>query len=249
MRCPDQTPGSACADRPPTVRVVLLAKAPVPGRVKTRLGPVFTPAEAAGLARAAIEDTVAAVLSAARQDSRLQPVVAVEGSATGWLPPGLRVLPQRGRGLDERITAALDDAGTPALLIGMDTPQLRPEQLLHAVDRLRRPGVDAVLGPAADGGFWALGLCREPGGLVLGVPMSTSWTGRVQLSRLRGAGLRVELLETLRDVDTPADAEDVARQAPGGCFARTLADMLAERSGGPVGAGREAARVAAAATA
>jgi glycosyltransferase A (GT-A) superfamily protein (DUF2064 family) len=123
--------------------------------------------------------------------------------------------------LDRRIAAALAGAGrdAPALLVGMDTPQLTPALL-----DVRWRGADAVLGPAEDGGYWALGL-RDPAlapHVVHGVPMSTSDTGAEQLARLRAAGLRVRLLPVLRDVDTAADAAVVAATAPSTAFARTL---------------------------
>jgi glycosyltransferase A (GT-A) superfamily protein (DUF2064 family) len=103
----------------------------------------------------------------------------------------------------------------------MDTPQLRPEQL-GAFDPAHH---DAALGPATDGGYWAIGL-REPAlaaRVVPGVPMSTPHTGADQLRRLTDAGLRVQLLDTLTDVDTIGTAEDVARLAPHSEFARTVA--------------------------
>lgn len=124
------------------------------------------------------------------------------------------------RGLDARLAAAFGHRPGPALLIGMDTPQVTPELL--DVDFT---GCDAWFGPAADGGFWALGLA-DPGpaeALLRGVPMSTPETGAVQRERLRAAGLRVRELPCLRDVDTAADAAEVAALAPTGRFARRLA--------------------------
>jgi glycosyltransferase A (GT-A) superfamily protein (DUF2064 family) len=78
---------------------------------------------------------------------------------------------------------------------------------------------DAAFGPAADGGFWALGLRVPDPGLLLGVPMSTTSTGAVQRARLVAAGLRVTDLPQLRDVDTAADAVAIARLAPRTGFA------------------------------
>ncbi|NUR41021.1 MAG: DUF2064 domain-containing protein, partial [Streptomyces sp.] len=106
----------------------------------------------------------------------------------------------------------------PALLIGMDTPQVTPELL--TVDFA---DCDAYFGPAEDGGFWALGLADPDPGLLRGVPMSTPMTGAVQRERLVAAGLRVRNLPRLRDVDTAADAKAVARLAPDGRFAAELA--------------------------
>ena len=87
-------------------QIMVIAKEPVPGRVKTRLTPPYTPAEAAELAEAALTDTLAAVASApvARR------VLALAGTPGRWLPPGFDVIGQRGGGLDERIAWALADA-------------------------------------------------------------------------------------------------------------------------------------------
>jgi glycosyltransferase A (GT-A) superfamily protein (DUF2064 family) len=200
--------------------LLVLAKEPLPGRVKTRLQPPFSPAEAAALAEAALADTLAAV-GRAPADRR---VLVLAGRPGRWLPPGFEVWPQAGGGLDRRIAAALAGCTGPCLLVGMDTPQLTPA-LLEVCWR----GVDAVFGPATDGGYWCLGL-REPGPalaarLLHGVPMSTTRTGPAQLGRLRAAGLRVAMLPELRDVDTAADARAVAAAAPHGRFARTLAEL------------------------
>ncbi len=200
-------------------QVLVLAKAPVPGLVKTRLTPPYSCTEAAGLAAAALEDTLDAV-AATRVARR---VLVLDGPSGGWQRPGLDVVPQRGGRLDERLAAAYDDAwagrALPMLLIGMDTPQAGSELLTAAVRELLGDGVDAVLGPAVDGGFWALGLRRPDARLLLGVPMSLPVTGAAQQARLRFAGLRVAALPMLTDVDTPESAARVAAALPESRFA------------------------------
>lgn len=203
--------------------LLVIAKEPRPGRVKTRLTPPFTPGQAAGLAEAALADTLHAVAAtpAARR------VLVLDGAPGPWLPPGFEVVAQCAGGLDERLAEAFARCSGPALLIGMDTPQVTPELL--TVDFADG---DAWFGPAQDGGFWALGLaCPDPA-LVRGVPMSTPETGAVQRERLVAAGLRVRDLPRLRDVDTAADAHAVAALAPRGRFAARLARCPA--AGGPV---------------
>ncbi|MGV9774946.1 TIGR04282 family arsenosugar biosynthesis glycosyltransferase [Streptosporangium sp. NPDC003464] len=204
-------------------QVVVIAKEPVPGQVKTRLTPPFTPEEAAALAAAALADTLGAV-AAAPVDHR---VIALRGGTGPWLPPGFTVVPQRGAGLDERLAAAFDDAHRacplPVVLIGMDTPQVSSLLLATAVAGLAT--CDAVFGPATDGGFWLLGLRRPDPALLLGVPMSRPTTGAVQLRRLRAAGLSVGMLPPLRDVDTAEDALAVAAEAPSSRFAAALAGL------------------------
>ncbi|MEU6802867.1 TIGR04282 family arsenosugar biosynthesis glycosyltransferase [Streptomyces neyagawaensis] len=198
--------------------LLVIAKEPRPGRVKTRLCPPFTPAEAAALAEAALVDTLDAV-AAAPADRR---VLVLDGEPGPWLPPGFDVVPQRGDGLDERLAAAFAGCDGPALLVGMDTPQITPELL--SVDLST---CDAYFGPAEDGGFWALGLAAPDPELLRGVPMSTSVTGAVQRARLTAAGLRVRDLPALRDVDTADDAEAVAAVAPHGRFAAELTRLRA----------------------
>jgi glycosyltransferase A (GT-A) superfamily protein (DUF2064 family) len=194
--------------------LLVIAKEPRPGRVKTRLTPPFTPEQAAGLAEAALADTLDAV--AAAPASRR--VLVLDGRPGPWLPPGFDVVPQCAGGLDERLADAFARCDGPALLIGMDTPQVTPELLT-----VHLAGHDACLGPAEDGGFWALGLADPDPRLLRGVPMSTPVTGAVQRERLVAAGLRVRELPLLRDVDTAADAHAVAALAPHGRFAARLA--------------------------
>lgn len=212
---------NAAADAP---TLLVIAKEPVPGRVKTRLTPPFSPRQAAQLAEAALTDTLHAVLRAPAR----RHVLVLDGEPGPWLPPGFEVLPQVAGGLDERLAAAFAaHADGPALLVGMDTPQLTPELLAPAFDRSRPREHDAWFGPAADGGFWALGLASPDPELLRGVPMSTDRTGAVQRRRLTDAGLRVRDLPVLRDVDTASDAVAVAAHAPRSRFAARLAGFTA----------------------
>jgi uncharacterized protein len=203
-----------------SVALVVIAKAPVPGRSKTRLTPPCTPEQAAALAEAALRDTLDAVAAA----SAGRRVIALEGAPGDWLPDGFEVIAQRGRRLDERLAHAFEDVGGSALVIGMDTPQVSAA-LLDESTRCLSDGVDAVFGPATDGGFWALGLREPDPRLLLDVPMSLPHTGRAQYERLRAHGLRVATLPALRDVDRFADAHVVAAAAPHGRFAQALARM------------------------
>ncbi|MFJ8039375.1 DUF2064 domain-containing protein [Kitasatospora sp. NPDC096147] len=208
----------------------MIAKAPVPGRVKTRLTPPCTPEQAAELAEAALRDTLD-VLSTVPAGRR---VLVLDGEPGPWLPPGWRAVPQVAGGLDVRLAAALGaaPAGAPVLLVGMDTPQLPAEVLAEALSPTARAGIDTWYGPAADGGFWAVGLARPEPALaervLTGVPMSVPETGAVLRERLAGAGLRVRELPVLTDVDTAAEAAQVAALVPGGRFARVWRSVGAE---------------------
>ena len=207
------------------VHLLVLAKSPLAGRVKTRLCPPFTPVQAAALAEAALRDTLAAVAGT----PAVARTVVLEGPLGDWLPASFGVLPQRGRGLDERLAAAYDDAWAvhpaPLLLVGMDTPQVTPALLTAAASQLLSDGTDAVLGLATDGGWWTLGLRRPDASLLVGVPMSTAETGACQHRRLVQADLRVRLLPVLTDVDTAEDAVAVAAECSCPRFAVALQAM------------------------
>jgi rSAM/selenodomain-associated transferase 1 len=196
-------------------QVLLMAKEPVPGRVKTRLCPPCTHGQAAAVAAAALRDTVDAV-DAAPVTRR---TLVVSGRYE--TPPAWSVVAQRGQGLGQRLAHAFADtacADAASLLIGMDTPQVTPGVLVRTAGLLRE--ADAVLGPAEDGGWWALALSDPRHADVLaGVPMSTPDTCALTAAALRGRGLTVATTASLRDVDTAADAWAVAALCSSGRFA------------------------------
>jgi glycosyltransferase A (GT-A) superfamily protein (DUF2064 family) len=196
--------------------LLIIAKQPVPGKVKTRLVPPCTYEQAATLAAAALADTLHTLLLVPAR----RRVLVLDGQPGPWLPPGFEIVPQRGGLLDERLAWAFAAVRGPALLVGMDTPQVTPDLLTVDWD-----AADAVFGPAADGGFWALGLRAPDPDLLRGVPMSTARTGAIQRARLVGAGLRVVDLPQLRDVDTAADALAVAHEAPQSRFAARAQEL------------------------
>lgn len=196
--------------------IAVIAKEPLPGAAKTRLTPPCTAEQAAGLAVAMLTDTLSAV-AAAPAGRRL---LVLDGRPGDWLPDGFDVVPQASGTLDVRLAHVLAAVAGPVLLIGMDTPQITPDLLQCDFDR--RP---AWLGPAADGGYWAIGLAEPDPDLVRGVPMSVPETFAAQRRRLVTAGLGVGMLPTLRDVDTWPDATAVARLAPHTRFAGALAGI------------------------
>lgn len=203
--------------------LLVLAKAPVPGRVKTRLCPTLSHVQAAELAEAALADTLDAVAGCGA-DRRL---VALDGQPGPWLPAGFEVFAQQGHGLDERLAAAWDHAGGPGLQIGMDTPQVTSCLLDLCLSRLDRPTTTAALGMATDGGWWAIGLRVADPRVFRGVAMSTANTGRDQQWRLRQLGHEPVSLPTLRDVDYVDDADAVAALIPASRFAQAHRRLLA----------------------
>ncbi len=202
--------------------IIVLAKSPVVGRVKTRLCPPCSSHQAAALAEAALSDTLTAVTSVPARR-----VLVLAGRPGPWLPAGIAVLPQRGDGLAERLAAAFADVGGPALLIGMDTPQLSAPLLRGALRVLGDPQVDAVLGPTEDGGYWAIGLRVPCERVFSGIPMSRDDTCARQRERLSELGLRTIELPRLRDVDHMEDAHAVAGLVPRSRFATCVRSIAA----------------------
>jgi len=197
------------------VHVTVVAKAPVAGRVKTRMSPPCTPTEAAAIAEAALADTLAAATASGAD----RVVLALDGEPGPWLPPGVEVISQGEGPFGDRLQRVWDAVGAPGLQIGMDTPQLSARDIDAALAQLDPPEVDAVLGPALDGGWWALGLDRPCADLFAGVAMSRPDTGDQQRARLVDLGLRVASLELRRDADDFTDAVAVAEECPTTRFA------------------------------
>ncbi len=200
--------------------IVVLAKEPQPGRVKTRLQSRFSADEAAQLAAAAIRDTQRAV-RASRVPRR---ILCWDGNSSDFAD-GFEVLPQRSGTLNDRLAGAFEDldrdGSARVLLIGMDTPQISAALLETDWD-----DCDAILGLSEDGGFWAIGLRTvDPDRVFAGIEMSTARTGSAQLARLLNLGRSVKLLPPLRDIDEPADAAYVADRYPGLEFSRHYAAL------------------------
>ena len=200
--------------------VMVMAKAPMPGRVKTRLCPPCTPDQAAAIAAASLADTIAAI-GALRG---VRHIVALDGEPGPWLPGGFEVLCQRGAGLDERLAWAAQDAGGAGVIVGMDTPQVTADLLQEALAAVSRGY--AALGPAADGGYWVIGLPAPDADALVGVPMSVPETGAAQLARLEQRGYQVTKLCELRDIDTWPDALAVAQALPGSGTASVVRRVL-----------------------
>jgi uncharacterized protein len=208
------------------VTVLVVAKAPEPGRAKTRLAATVGDRVAADIAAAALLDTLDAVAAA--------PVAARVVAFTGDLDAAARaaeirrrlesftVIPQRGDDFADRLANAHADSadGYPVLQIGMDTPQVTAELLTDCARRLLE--APAVLGLAHDGGWWVLGV-GEPtmAECLRTVPMSQPDTGELTLKALRDNGIDVTRVQRLADIDVVGDVAAV-RQAcgPASRFAR-----------------------------
>ncbi|MHA7224380.1 TIGR04282 family arsenosugar biosynthesis glycosyltransferase [Arthrobacter sp. RHLT1-20] len=215
--------------------VAVIAKQCLPGRVKTRLSPPLTPERAAALAQLSLSRTLATV--------RLLParnrLLVMDGTPAARDAAHFTVMQQVPGGLDARLAAICDAAAGPLLIIGMDTPQFSADHVAPLLrDWTTSEAVhDAWLGPATDGGFWALALRRPNGALIRGVPMSTATTGAKQLARLSAAGLSVGMLPELRDMDHFGDALEIAAEIPGTEFADAVDEAAVMGQGSPPTAG------------
>ena len=202
-----------------TIAVAIMAKAPSPGAVKTRLCPPLLEAEAAALYRCFLADKIAAVqtLSGARPVIAYTPDDAHAEFAT--LAPDFTLVPQRGPDLGARLystLASLLAAGHPgAIAVDSDTPTLPREFLQRAVDCLMRPGPDVVLGPTEDGGYYLIGVRAAQRALFEDMPWSTSAVLEITLRRAAAAGLQTVCTPIWFDVDTPDDLQRLQTELDG----------------------------------
>ncbi len=209
--------------RPPRPRVVIFAKAPEPGRVKTRLTPILRAGEAAELHEALLLDTLEVVGSCADAVVAFTPASG-RRALERLLGREARLLPQGPGDLGDRLARVFEQltgGGGPVLAVGSDCPGLTVGRIQAAAAALGR--ADVVLGPALDGGYYLIGLRRPRPELFTGVAWSTPTVLEDTRRAATDAGLRVELLEPARDLDTPADlyewyagarSEEFARDYP-----------------------------------
>jgi uncharacterized protein len=183
----------------------VFAKSPLPGKVKTRLTPALSPEEGAELYRCMLLDTIARV-----RTLPFDTVVFYEGNEDFFreAAPGLRLIPQLGGGLGERLEgafAALGSLGYRArVVIGSDAPDL-PLTFIEEAFHLLEGGSDAVFGPAEDGGYYLVGLSGAPGDLFRDIPWSSPQVLATSRQRAREAGLVTALLSPWYDVDSYQD--------------------------------------------
>ena len=194
-----------------TVAVVIMARQPVPGAVKTRLQPLLSDRDIAALYDGFLRDRISQVRALRGVIPAIAYTPADSRSFFAELAPDFVLLPQLGDGLSARLTCLFQE------LLGMghdgviatdsDSPTLPTQHLQRAVDRLAVPGTDAILGPSEDGGYYLIGLRREYPALFDGMPWSTPQVYDETLRRAAALGVRVTALPRWYDVDTPTDFE------------------------------------------
>lgn len=200
------------------VALVVMAKAPAPGEVKTRLCPPLSPDQAATLARCFLEDRVEQL----RTIEAGEAVVAFtpagrEAELRAWLGPGVRLVPQAGTDLGARLDRVLTDllaegyAGAAA--VDADSPTLPTAFLHRACAHLLADAADLVVGPTEDGGYYLIGLRAPAPALFRDMPWSTAAVFDETVARARRLGLRLGVLPAWFDVDRGADLARLAASA------------------------------------
>jgi uncharacterized protein len=190
--------------------VVVMAKAPAPGTVKTRLCPPLSTGEAAALAECLLLDTLHTA-----SETGFSVRLALSGA---WdAPTGTACVPQGEGDLGERMLRAFHgafaDGFGPVLMIGTDCPALRATDLQDA--RVALKSADVVLGPATDGGYYLIGLAAPPAPTLFdGIAWSTARTEAQTRRSAIAHGLSVATLPALSDLDTPADLALLAQAGP-----------------------------------
>lgn len=193
----------------PPDAILVFVRAPEAGRVKTRLAAEIGDEAALRVYRRLAEHTVAEARALGAEAAvRIHFTPAAGGEAVrAWLGADALYLPQGEGGLGARMRAAFEAAfaaGHPrVVIVGSDLPDLSAGVLRRALRLL--DAHPAVVGPAADGGYYLLGLGEMVPGAFEGIAWSTGEVLGATLARLRAAGCEPALLETLRDVDTAAD--------------------------------------------
>jgi len=200
-----------------TPTVVLMLKAPVPGRVKTRLAVDIGDQAACAAYRRLVEHQIGQIPSDWRVEVHFDPPGG-GGAMREWLGHRPLYVPQPAGDLGVRLSCAMNDGGAgdpdpvgrfPLVFLGGDCPYLEEKVLVEAAKSLESHEV--VLGPAVDGGYVLIGMNSPHPELFRGIEWSTERVLGQTLDRARGAGLSVALLPVLEDVDDLASwkrAED-----------------------------------------
>ena len=226
---PERRPVTARVS-PGRIALAAMAKVPIAGAVKTRLCPPLRLEEAAELARCFLLDRVEQLADVPGSD-RLVAFTPPEDEAElrALVPPGVRIVPQRGADLGARMSGLLADllgkGYGGAIVVGTDTPTLPTAYLGEAAAALRRGAADVVLGPSEDGGYYLIGLGAPAPDLFVNVPWSTATVYEETLARARAAGRRVSILPSWLDVDRIADLARLRDEPARGAYRprRTLA--------------------------
>jgi rSAM/selenodomain-associated transferase 1 len=192
--------------------LLIFARQPVPGKVKTRLSPPLLPAEAAVLYGCMLGDVLA--MAASLPDMEMYLFYDGGEETLEYFKErvfGMTCIPQRGKDLGERMAEALRDVISQgkgaAVIIGTDSPDLPSAFIEDAFCRLEQGDLGVVVGPSEDGGYYLVGMKRLHCELFRDISWSSDKVLEETLKRASDAGIAVSLLPMWRDVDTAADLE------------------------------------------
>ena len=217
-------------------RVFIVAKAPIPGRAKTRLVPPLTADQAADLQRALLLDTLEACRAEAADTALLYADPDEAPALAGLVGTDVPLVRQEGRGLGDalRLGMARGLAGGPTALVSSDIPGVPSGSLHRAFALLEEERCDVVVGPALDGGYWLIAMRHPSDAPFHAIPWSTPAAFAVTAERCRAAGLTVATIDRWRDVDTLVDLAFLLRDTDGLRARRTITAVRALARNGAV---------------
>ena len=191
--------------------LAVMGRAPVPGRVKTRLCPPLDPEQAAGFYECVMRDVLDELASSTRWDTWVSYAERSRDYFQQLPDCGVALLPQRGASLGERMHAVFVDlchvGYRQVILVGSDIPTLKAASVRKACDFLQQGRSDIVLGPADDGGYYLIGLGRPEQRLFSGITWSTASVLEQTLARARQLELGVHMVPGTYDIDLASDVE------------------------------------------
>jgi len=190
-------------------KLIVFVKAPRPGSVKTRLAKTLGADAACDAYRQLVEELLTELSRLTAVELRFAPDEAA-AEIQPWLRESWQARAQGGGDLGQRMQAAFADAfaagASRVAIVGSDCPEVRAADIRQAWNELKSH--DLVIGPAMDGGYWLIGLTREQPELFKGISWSSEHVLAQTLQRAKAAGLRIQLLRILSDVDTEKDWKD-----------------------------------------
>lgn len=193
--------------------VVVMAKAPREGFVKTRLTGTYPARDVAGLSECMLRDTVALVQSLPRVDLAVMCPAGDVAAIQDCLPPGVQAVGQRGNGLAAAL-ASVFERFVPeyqrVVAVDSDSPHLPPARIQSALDLLGT--TDLVVGPTEDGGYYLVGASAMHPHLFDLAPLGTASARDALVGNARTLGLSVAFTEPFYDVDLPADLRRLAAE-------------------------------------
>jgi rSAM/selenodomain-associated transferase 1 len=193
--------------------LVIMAKAPGPGVVKTRLSACLPPEAIPGLYQCLLEDTIALAQALDGVETAIMSPAADVGELSRIAGHGMRVVAQTGEGLGAALTAVFEQfavAGRRVVAFNSDSPHLPASTLLTAFEALA--SCDLVAGPTHDGGYYLVGASASHPGLFVGNSMGTESALDALLARARSLALSVRFTDPFYDIDVPADLSRLAEE-------------------------------------